>query len=294
MQSSGVKPARLLQSIHRLVETIGQASDLQEIYAEAMRALADTLGADKAAVCLFDEGGVMRFVAWRGLSAPYRQAADGHSPWTPDTRDAMPVLVADVRAELPHASLQEAMITEGIGALGFIPLTTNHRLLGKFMVYYAEPHLFTPDEVQIAQTVAAHVALVLDRRQSEQALELGNARLQAILENSATAISIKDLDGRYLVVNHVIEEILGRPRESIIGQMATELFPTEYAQTLIANDQRALAADQAPQFDERAILGGRVYEYLTLRFRFAMPMACPTRSAASLPTSLRAVVESAA
>ena len=51
---------------------------------------------DRAAVLLRDDGDVMRFQAWRGLSDEYRAQTEGHSPWAPDAADPWPVLVADV------------------------------------------------------------------------------------------------------------------------------------------------------------------------------------------------------
>ena len=39
--------------------------------------------------------GVMRFVAWRGLSDRYRNAAEGHSPWPAGEINPEPVCLAD-------------------------------------------------------------------------------------------------------------------------------------------------------------------------------------------------------
>src|SRR3954466_4227907 len=70
-----------LHGIYLLSDATSRAEDLQTIYGEALRCLTRTLGADRASVLLFDEGGRMRFKAYAGLSDRYRERVDGHSPW---------------------------------------------------------------------------------------------------------------------------------------------------------------------------------------------------------------------
>jgi GAF domain-containing protein len=101
------------------------------------------LGCERAAILLFDELGVMRFVAWRGLSDGYRRAVDGHSPWTRDTKDPQPICIEDVgSADLPE-TLKATVKAEGIGALAFIPLMAKGALVGKFMTYCKDTHVFS-------------------------------------------------------------------------------------------------------------------------------------------------------
>ena len=59
-------------------------------------AILRALGCDRASVLLFDDAGVMRFVAWRGLSDGYRKAVEGHSPWMCRQKDPQPVSIAKV------------------------------------------------------------------------------------------------------------------------------------------------------------------------------------------------------
>ena len=86
--------------------------------------------ADRASILLFDEDGLMRFKAWRGLSDGYRSAVTGHSPWRKGELGSMPTTVPDVSA---HDSLNGYRLVferEGIRALAFIPLTLNTGVSG--------------------------------------------------------------------------------------------------------------------------------------------------------------------
>jgi signal transduction histidine kinase len=52
---------------------------------------------------------------------------------------------------------------ERIGSLAFIPLVTRGQLIGKFMIYYREPHQYSPNELELAASIASHVASVTAR-----------------------------------------------------------------------------------------------------------------------------------
>ena len=98
------------------------------------------LGCERASILLFDHSGVMKFVAWRGLSDRYRQAVEGHSPWTRETKNPEPISLGDIDSAELDSSLKATVKAEGIAALAFIPLTARGELVGKFMTYYRTPH----------------------------------------------------------------------------------------------------------------------------------------------------------
>src|SRR5256885_7809480 len=87
---------REVDALYRIADTIARATTLDELLAEAVDVLLGATRADRAAVLLYDEDGIMRFQAWRGLSDAYRAATEGHSPWSRDAVDSKPVLVSDV------------------------------------------------------------------------------------------------------------------------------------------------------------------------------------------------------
>jgi GAF domain-containing protein len=123
-----------------LTRAISQTRTVEEICDIALQALADGLGLARSSILLFDNDGVMRFAAWRGISANYRAAVEGHTPWRPDTTHPEPVVVADVSLEPSLAPFLPVIQSERIAAMAFIPLVSLGRVIGKFMLYYDEPH----------------------------------------------------------------------------------------------------------------------------------------------------------
>jgi PAS domain S-box-containing protein len=166
--------------LHDLAAAIAGARELEAIYDAAIDALM-AIGVSRASILLFDEAGVMRFERWRGISDEYRTAVDGHTPWTPDTADAEPILVSDVHADPSLAAYLPVFDREGLGALGFIPLTIDGRVIGKFMLYHDTPHVFLPEEVRLASTIALQVAFAVERTRRARDAQRSEARLRFAL-----------------------------------------------------------------------------------------------------------------
>jgi signal transduction histidine kinase len=153
-----------LALLYRLSDAANRAETLEQVYEAALDGIASALGVERASILLFDSDGVMRFKAWRGLSAEYRAAVEGHSPWRPDEkRQPAPVLVDDVRGQASLAEFLPVFERERVRALGFFPLFSRRRLKGKFMVYYPRPHAFSDDERRLAGAVADQIAFAISR-----------------------------------------------------------------------------------------------------------------------------------
>jgi PAS domain S-box-containing protein len=178
-------------ALYRLTERLHRAKSHDEIHAAALDAIVEALGCSRASILLFDKTAVMRFVAWRGLSDEYRQAVEGHSPWTASMSDPLPILVDDVaRSELPQ-ELRRVVAAEGVGALAFVPLITGAGLIGKFMAYYDVPHAFSQTECDLALTIARQLGFSIDRKETEQQRALLVAELSHRVKNTlATVVSI--------------------------------------------------------------------------------------------------------
>ena len=149
---------RSTELLHRLAARVIEAEHVDDVVDAALDALGAGLGTARAAVLLYDDGGVMRFRRWRGLSESYRAAVEGHSPWPHDARAPETIFIADVHAAQEVSAFVPLFEAEQIGALGFFPLVASGQLIGKFMVYYDAPRTLEPHQLELASAIARHVA----------------------------------------------------------------------------------------------------------------------------------------
>jgi PAS domain S-box-containing protein len=112
-----------------------------------------------------------------------------------------------------------------------VPVTTSTGLIGEYAIYRD----------------------ISMRKRAEQALLESEARLRAILDNSPNLIFLKDISGRYLLVNKVFEQGLKLSERDIQGKLDEEIFPAGQAATFRANDLQVIESGAPVEFEEVAM-----------------------------------------
>jgi PAS domain S-box-containing protein len=194
---------RQRDALYLLSEQLQRANSIAEIYTASMDAIESALVCDRSAILLFDDAGVMQFVASRGLSAGYCAAVTGHSPWKNDEADAVPIDIPDVEKAELEEGLKATVLGEGIRAVAFVPLVSNGAIIGKFMGYFREPYAFTKDDLAVSLVIARQLAFAIQRhrtstrllaREAELADELNATRLlQALSVEMAHEVDVEAL-----------------------------------------------------------------------------------------------------
>ena len=151
------------EHLYRFAQAVVAADRIEVVYEAALDCIHAALGVPRAAILVLDEGKVMRFRAWRGLSDSYRSAVEGHSPWPADAVAPEPVVLGDPSTKPAWAAFAETFRRERIGALAFIPLATRGRLVGKLMLYADRPHGLSAHSLDTARLIANHLASAMAR-----------------------------------------------------------------------------------------------------------------------------------
>jgi PAS domain S-box-containing protein len=103
-------------------------------------------------------------------------------------------------------------------------------------------------------------------KQMDQALRESEAQFRAVVNNSPTKIHIKDLDGRYLLVNPEAQKLFGVTEEEARGKTTHEIFPEKQADYFGAHDQAVLETGQTIEQEEQWELDDGVHTYLMVKF----------------------------
>jgi signal transduction histidine kinase/CheY-like chemotaxis protein len=169
-EAGAQRSASQKEALYQLSDRLHRAADIAEVYEASLDAITSALRCSRASILLFDMQGRMQFVARRGLSESYVQAATGHSPWQPEEQNATPIAIDDAAAANLDPALQAAIAAEGIASLAFIPLVVHGRLLGKFMAYSSAPNAFGADELELGLMIARQLAFAVERQRAEDML----------------------------------------------------------------------------------------------------------------------------
>ncbi len=106
----------------------------------------------------------------------------------------------------------------------------------------------------------------IEASQAEETLRESEARLQAILDNAPAVIFLKDLQGRYTLVNHQFEQLFQLSQQEVQGKTDPEIFPEETAAALQANDHQVLTTGMAQEVEESVLQADRLHTYLCVKF----------------------------
>jgi PAS domain S-box-containing protein len=103
-------------------------------------------------------------------------------------------------------------------------------------------------------------------RQAHEKLRTSEYRLQAILDHSPAVIYVKDLDGKYILVNRMWTDVVGISAEKAIGHDDFALMPKEVAEAVVANDKAVMADGKALQLEETVPRDGSPHTFISFKF----------------------------
>jgi len=108
----------------------------------------------------------------------------------------------------------------------------------KYMVNHAAMPLF--DEQSQLTGVALSFRDITNSLELEEQLANSNNTLQSIIDNFPLPMGITNLNGQLTLVNEAFAELLGRSKESCLGQASAEVFPGENTILYKEQDQEVL------------------------------------------------------
>jgi PAS domain S-box-containing protein len=122
--------------------------------------------------------------------------------------------------------------------------------------------------LSVATTVGLGIIIItiangLGRHEEERLRSEG--MLEAIVENSLSIIFVKDLAGRYLMVNRRFLEAFRIEREAVIGKTDYDIFSQYEAASFRAMDQRVAQAGQPLMGEELVSQADGFHTYISIK-----------------------------
>ncbi len=102
--------------------------------------------------------------------------------------------------------------------------------------------------------------------QAEATIRANERQLQAFLDHSTAIIFLKDLEGRYLLINRQYELLYHITREQAVGKTDYDLYPEELATRFRDNDRKILEADSPVEVEVAAPREDGWHTYILVMF----------------------------
>jgi signal transduction histidine kinase len=222
--------------------------DLDELLAELLARIRDTLETDTAAILLRDElrdelvaraaVGIEEEVE-QGVRIPIGGGFAGKI-----AAERRPIVLDDV----DHAHVLNPLLRQkGIKSLAGVPLVFANDVLGVLHVGSLTPREFTAEDVDLLEVVADRVALAIEHARLYDAERRGRARLervQNVMDTALAKLGFRDLVG----------ELLVRIRETLHVDTAAILLLDESTNELVA--RAAVGLEEEVEAGIRIPVGG--------------------------------------
>jgi PAS domain S-box-containing protein len=109
--------------------------------------------------------------------------------------------------------------------------------------------------------------LLQDKRVAEDKLSASEERFRGMVENSPAAIFLKDLEGRYRLVNRRFEEWYGVSAADAVGRTSYDVYPKAYADSYTALDREVLETGQSREQElDAPFADGSVHRIIVNKF----------------------------
>ncbi len=103
-----------------------------------------------------------------------------------------------------------------------------------------------------------------EHRVTEDTAQANASRFQAVMQNTSAVIYIKDLQGRFLMVNKRFEDLSSH--SPVVGKTDADLFQSEIVTMIQAHDQKIRDTGKPLEFEETVPLRDGLHTYVAVKF----------------------------
>ena len=196
-----------LQVFHDLDRAILRARSPEEITQVALLHIQELIPCQRASVGLFDS-------QMQGFSTVAVHTKDGVEVGSgrhvmldlfaghfQGLRKGQPYRVDDIDAMEIRSPLVEALHDDGIHSFVNLPMIAQKKLIGTLNLGAEQANAFSPEDLTIAQDVAASLAVAVHNAQLMAALQASEERYRSLVEISPNSVIVTDLDLNILIAN---------------------------------------------------------------------------------------------
>jgi PAS domain S-box-containing protein len=110
------------------------------------------------------------------------------------------------------------------------------------------------------------VSDITERKRAEEAKTEHQTLIQGIMDNAGSIVTVRDLQGKYLMVNREVEKVLGMESEQIIGKTPYEIHSNDKANKILTDDKRVIEGRSLLEIEDQLDAQGETRIFLGTKF----------------------------
>lgn len=240
--------------ISEIVQGVISTSNLRELLDLTHRSINKLLYAENCFIALHDQTtDFINFEYWVDnvdpIPAPL-PAGTGFSSFVLQTGEPL-LLTKEIQDRMCEQGLVKKRGTESASWLG-VPLRTPAGTIGVLVVqHYFEEGVYSQRDLEFLSAVGDQVALAIERKQIEAALQESKDYLGRIINAIADPIFVKDSHHRYVLTNDSFCQAIGRTRQELMGSTDFEYFEHDRASDFMDLDKTVLSTGLEKSNEEK-------------------------------------------
>jgi PAS domain S-box-containing protein len=217
-----------MQQLADMATAISGAPGLDQALERVVDTAMRLTSSDRGAVYLVDADSTTLHCAYkRGLSDAYIQARLASFETLPGAsalRGEGPMQVLDAQHDGRLDAIRDAVSREGIRTYAVFPLTLADQGIGALTLYRDRVQTFSPEERELATTLASHAAIAIDNARLFHELRDSEERFRTVAETAHDAILTTDGDGLIVYANSAASRLFAQPAKELVGSRVDDLL----------------------------------------------------------------------
>jgi len=107
---------------------------------------------------------------------------------------------------------------------------------------------------------------ITERKRAEEAKMEYQTLIRGIMDNASSIVTVRDLQGQYLMANKEAEKVLGMDSEQIIGKTPYDIHPDDKATKIVTDDKRVIESRSLLEIEDELNVKGETRFYLGTKF----------------------------
>ncbi len=155
------------------------------------------------------------------------------------------VITADITTDPNWQDYRAVALGYGLRSCWSLPITASgDKVLGTISIYHPVPKSPTPSELALIEQIAKITGILLERKQSEEALRVSELKYRHIVETANEGIWTVDAQDKTTFVNPKMAEMLGYSVSEMLGQSMLDFMDAKLATQIQRHDRRNTLSDQ--------------------------------------------------